>query len=160
VLRSRVAASAVRVVVLGRGGAGKSTFARELGRRTGVPVVELDAHFWSASLEPLPREQWATRQADLVAGQSWIVDGDLGPYDVLDVRLRRADTVVLLDLSFARCAWQAVRRSGRPPTSGPGSGTTAVGTARASWPPSPRTPLARRCTGRRRRGRCARSWPG
>jgi hypothetical protein len=39
------------------------------------------------------------------------MDGDFGPYDVLDVRLQAADTVVFLDFSPARCAWRAVRRS-------------------------------------------------
>lgn len=35
-----------RVVILGRSGAGKSTLAAMLGAATGLPVVELDAHFW------------------------------------------------------------------------------------------------------------------
>ena len=39
------------------------------------------------------------------------MDGDLGPYDVPDVRLQSADTVILLDFSFWRCAWRAIRRS-------------------------------------------------
>ena len=39
------------------------------------------------------------------------MDGDLGPYDVVQVRLRRADTVIVLDFSFVRCAWQAFKRS-------------------------------------------------
>lgn len=39
------------------------------------------------------------------------MDGDLGPYDVLSPRLEHADTVVILDLSLARCAWRASRRS-------------------------------------------------
>ena len=39
------------------------------------------------------------------------MDGDLGPYDVVEVRLRRADTVILLDFSLLRCAWRAIRRS-------------------------------------------------
>jgi len=39
------------------------------------------------------------------------MDGDLGPYDVLDVRLRAADTIVFLDFSPVRCAWRAIRRS-------------------------------------------------
>jgi hypothetical protein len=39
------------------------------------------------------------------------MDGDLGPYDVIDVRLQAADTVVFLDFSALRCAWRAIRRS-------------------------------------------------
>jgi adenylate kinase family enzyme len=101
-----------RVVVLGRGGAGKSTLARRLGALTGLPVVELDKHFWSPDLTPLTREQWAARQRELVRRPEWIMDGDLGPYDVPEVRLDAADTVLLLDFSLWRCAWRALRRSG------------------------------------------------
>jgi GNAT superfamily N-acetyltransferase/adenylate kinase family enzyme len=100
-----------RVLVLGRGGAGKSTFARELGLNTGLPVVELDKRFWQDGLVPLSRELWATLQRELVEPAAWILDGDLGPYDVLDPRLAAADTVIVLDYSLVRCAWQSVRRS-------------------------------------------------
>lgn len=100
-----------RVLVLGRGGAGKTTFARRLGEITGTPVVELDELFWSRTLEPLGTGKWAAVQVALVADERWILDGDLGPYDVLAVRLEPADTVVVLDYSFLRCAWRAARRS-------------------------------------------------
>ncbi len=99
-----------RVVVLGRGGSGKSVLARRLGARTGLPVVELDREFWQDGLRPLSRTEWSAVQARLAAGEEWILDGDLGPYDVLDVRLRLADTVVLVDYSLPRCAWRALRR--------------------------------------------------
>ena len=42
-----------RVVVLGRGGTGKTTLARAVGARTGLPVHELDEHFWQPGLVPL-----------------------------------------------------------------------------------------------------------
>ncbi|MFJ1751896.1 hypothetical protein [Kitasatospora sp. NPDC088134] len=100
-----------RVVVLGRGGAGKSTLAAALGTATGLPVVELDKHFWGPGLEATPPERWAAVRRGLAGADRWIMDGDLGPYDVLEVRLRRADTAVLLDLPFWLCAWRAVRRS-------------------------------------------------
>jgi adenylate kinase family enzyme len=102
------------VAVLGRGGAGKSTFARQLSERTGLPAVELDRHFWSAALDPLPAAEWAERQRALAGARRWILDGDLGPHDVLDVRLGRADTVVVLDFTLLRCAWQALRRGREP----------------------------------------------
>jgi adenylate kinase family enzyme len=100
-----------RVVILGRGASGKSTLATHLGKITGLPVIELDKHFWHTDLTPAPLDEWAQTQRDLVDQANWIMDGDLGPYDVLDVRLRAADTVILLDFSLARCAWRALRRS-------------------------------------------------
>lgn len=100
-----------RVLVLGRGGAGKSTFARRLGAITGLPVVELDTQFWQPGSNALPREQWSALQAELVAPQAWILDGDLGPHDVLEPRLKAADTVFVLDYSLVRCSWRSARRS-------------------------------------------------
>jgi adenylate kinase family enzyme len=100
-----------RVVVLGRGAAGKSTFAAELGRRTGIPVVELDRVFWQPGLVPLAPAGWVAAQRGLIAAEAWILDGDLGPADVLAPRLSAADTVVVFDFPLWRCAWRAVRRS-------------------------------------------------
>ena len=99
------------MVILGRGASGKSTLARRLGRMTGIPVIELDKVFWRAGLLATPRDRWAVVQEKLVAEDRWIMDGDLGPYDVIEVRLRAADTIIFLDFSLVRCAWRAVRRS-------------------------------------------------
>jgi adenylate kinase family enzyme len=100
-----------RVVVVGPGAAGKSTLARALAEATGIPVTELDQVFWRPGLAAAAKEEWATVQAELVARPAWILDGDLGPLDVIEVRLRAADTVVFLDFSLVRCAWRAIRRS-------------------------------------------------
>jgi adenylate kinase family enzyme len=99
-----------RVVILGRGGAGKSVLARALGEALDLPVVELDREFWSAALDPLPIGEWRRRQEVLAGGPAWIMDGDLGPYDDLEPRLARADTVVVLDLPLWLCGWRALRR--------------------------------------------------
>jgi adenylate kinase family enzyme len=100
-----------RIVILGRGGAGKSTLAARLGTALALPVIELDKHFWSPDLTPMPKNEWAQVQRRLAGGQRWVIDGDLGPHDVLHVRLRAADTVIVLDFALWRCAWRAVRRS-------------------------------------------------
>jgi hypothetical protein len=101
-----------RVVIIGRGASGKSTLARRLGIITGLPVIEVDKIFWRPGAIATPREQWVEMQEKLVAGDGWILDGDLGPYDAVEVRLRAADTIIFLDFSLARCAWRAIRRSG------------------------------------------------
>jgi adenylate kinase family enzyme len=100
-----------RVMILGRGGAGKSTLARQLGDITGLPVIELDRLFWRSGCLATPRDEWAEMQRKLIEEECWIMDGDLGPYDAIEVRLGAADTIVLLDFSLVRCAWRAVRRS-------------------------------------------------
>ncbi len=98
-----------RVAIVGPGGAGKSTFANELGRRTGIPVVHLDQHFWRPNWVSTPKEEWIDRQVRLFAGESWIADGNYG--GTLDVRLSKADTVIVLTLPRWKCTWQAFKRS-------------------------------------------------
>ena len=100
-----------RVVIIGRGASGKSTLARRLGEITGLPVIEVDKIFWQPGLIATPREQWVVVQGKLVAGDRWIMDGDLGAYDAVEARLRAADTIIFLDFSLVRCAWRAIRRS-------------------------------------------------
>ena len=94
-----------RVVIFGRGGAGKSVLSRQLSDVTSIPAVELDALFWQPGPTPMDPSRWAACQHELVQRGCWILDGDLGPYDkALEVRLRAADTIVILDFAFLRCA--------------------------------------------------------
>jgi adenylate kinase family enzyme len=97
-----------RVVVIGSGGSGKSTFAAALGARTGLPVVHLDRHYWQAGWVPTPADAWQRAVAAIVAGEAWIVDGNYS--GTLDLRLARADTVVLLDLPRWLCLARVVGR--------------------------------------------------
>jgi adenylate kinase family enzyme len=100
-----------RVVILGRGGAGKSVLARQLSELTGIPSIELDGLFRQPGPVPAPAEAWVARHRELVAGEQWIIDGDLGPYDAgLASRLAAADTIIVLDFGFLRCAWRTLRR--------------------------------------------------
>jgi adenylate kinase family enzyme len=100
-----------RVAIIGRGASGKSTLAVRLGEITRLPVVQLDKVFWQPGLVATPRGHWIAIQERLVTEEEWIIDGDLGPYDVVEIRLRAADTILFLDFSLLRCAWRAIRRS-------------------------------------------------
>ena len=100
-----------REVILGLGASGKSTLAIHLSEITGLPVIELDKVFWRPGLAATPRDEWIKLQERLVQENGWIIDGDLGPYDAVEVRLEAADTIIFLDFSLVRCAWRAIRRS-------------------------------------------------
>ena|ERR1051325_3370369 len=97
-----------RVLVIGSGGAGKSTFAARLGERTGVPVIHLDAHFWRAGWQETPREEWAARVEEMIAGDCWIMDGNYG--GTMERRLAACDTVIFLDFPRALCLWRVIKR--------------------------------------------------
>jgi len=97
------------------GWAGKSTFARDLGRRTGIRVIHLDCYYWKPGWVETPADEWCAVQAELTAAESWIIDGNYG--GTFDVRFSRADTVIVLALSRQHCLsrvlWRALRYRGR-----------------------------------------------
>jgi adenylate kinase family enzyme len=98
-----------RVAIIGPGGAGKSTFARRLGERTGLPVIHLDEHFWRPGWVPTPDDEWRETVTRLAAGDEWIIDGNYSR--TLDVRARVADTVLLFDYAPVANLARALRRS-------------------------------------------------
>ncbi|HEX7316793.1 MAG TPA: DNA topology modulation protein [Pyrinomonadaceae bacterium] len=97
-----------RVLVIGSGGAGKSTFARRLGERLGLPVIHLDVCFWRPGWVETPKEEWRQTVEGLCARESWVMDGNFS--GTLELRLAACDTVIFLDLPRAVCVWRALKR--------------------------------------------------
>jgi adenylate kinase family enzyme len=95
--------------VVGNSGSGKSTLGRALAGQIGAPFVELDAIFHQAGWTPLPTAEFRARVADLVTGDSWVIDGNYS--SVRDLIWARADTVVWLDIPRQRVMWQLARRT-------------------------------------------------
>ena len=102
-----------RVIVTGLAGSGKSTFAVALASKTGLPVIHLDLHFWKPGWVPPSETEWRETQLHVLAGDAWIADGN---YDeTLDLRLKRADAVVVLDMPWWLCSGRALLRGFRMP---------------------------------------------
>ncbi|HUZ42201.1 MAG TPA: hypothetical protein VMU68_12535 [Acidimicrobiales bacterium] len=98
-----------RVAVVGSGGAGKTTFARDLSRRTGLPVVHLDHLYWKPGWVETPSDEWRIVQDERLTADEWIVDGNYS--GTFDVRFRRVDTIIILAPSRWRCLSRVLRRT-------------------------------------------------
>jgi adenylate kinase family enzyme len=100
-----------RVLIIGIPGAGKSTFARALAARTGLPLIHLDQEFWQPGWRPTPKVQWEAHLATLVQRPAWVMDGNFDRS--LPIRLPRADTVILFDIPRHRALWRVGQRIAR-----------------------------------------------
>src|ERR671927_754638 len=99
-----------KIAVQGTGGSGKTTVAKELARRHGVPHVELDALYHGPGWSETPPEEFRRRVAAATAVDGWVVDGN---YDskLGELVLERADTVVWLDLPLRVALTRVTRRT-------------------------------------------------
>ena len=97
-----------RVLVIGSGGAGKSTFSRRLGERLGLEVIHLDKMFWRPGWVEPSKEEWRQKVEELCAREAWVMDGNYS--GTLDARLAACDTVVFLDLPRVVCVWRVFKR--------------------------------------------------
>jgi adenylate kinase family enzyme len=97
-----------RVLILGCGGSGKTTLARTLGERLGLPVVHLDRHYWRPGWTEPSKEAWRAQVDALTAQPEWIMDGNYG--GTVSARLAAADTAIVLDFPTRICLWRVVRR--------------------------------------------------
>ena len=98
-----------KVLVIGSGGSGKSTFATKLGELLNLEVHHLDQLYWRPGWVETPREEWLKTVTELINSDSWIIDGNYG--GTLDVRIQKCDTIIFLDLSRWLCLWRIVTRA-------------------------------------------------
>lgn len=91
-----------RIMIIGCGGAGKSTLARALGEKTGLPVVHLDQIWWEpGNWQHLQREEFDRRLYAEMEKPRWILDGNFNR--TIEPRLEKCDTVIYLDMSRFIC---------------------------------------------------------
>ena len=93
-----------RVVVLGTSGSGKTTFARELASRLGVPHVEFDAYRHGPNWTETPNDIFRRQLDEALSGDGWVADGN---YSLArDIVWPRATSIVWLDYRFSVIFWR------------------------------------------------------
>lgn len=100
-----------RIIVIGSPGAGKSTFARQLRDKTGLPLYYLDMIWHLPDRTNITREEFDQKLRDILKTDSWIIDGNYGR--TIEMRLKFCDTVFLLDYPLEVCLAGARDRVGK-----------------------------------------------
>lgn len=101
-----------KIMVIGSPGAGKSTFARKLQRKTHLPLYYLDMLWHRADKTNVSREEFDARLGEILQKDAWIIDGNY--QRTLEMRLQACDTVFLLDFPLEICLAGVKSRIGKP----------------------------------------------
>ena len=97
-----------RIIIIGCGGAGKSTLARKLGEVLDLPVVHLDKLFWKPNWVEKSNEEFDALLAQELAKDRWIMDGNFNR--TMPERIKRCDTIIYLDFSRFACLTGVLKR--------------------------------------------------
>lgn len=101
-----------KVLIIGCPGAGKSTFARALRDKTGLPLVYLDRIWHKPDGTQISCADFDARLGEILGRESWIIDGNY--LRTMERRLQACDTVFLLEYPLEVCLAGAAARVGKP----------------------------------------------
>jgi len=120
-------ADAVRVLITGNGGSGKTWLGDRLSQRLSVPLVRLDDLYWDGAYGGKERDKRVVfdEVAERANEGSWVMEGVYGW--LLPAALPRATEFIFLDLPVDACL-DNVRRRGNQ-----GGGDEAAFAALLAW---------------------------
>ncbi len=101
-----------KIIVIGCPGSGKSTFARALHEKTGIPLYHLDMMYWNADKTTVEKSVFLERLSAVLEKDAWIIDGNYA--STMERRLAACDTVFFLDLPLDVCLAGIKERRGKP----------------------------------------------
>ena len=97
-----------RIVIIGCGGAGKSTLARQMGEKLDLPVVHLDKLFWKPGWVQVSPEEFDALHRQALAEEKWIMDGNFNR--TMEERVARCDAIIYLDFNRFSCLFGVFKR--------------------------------------------------
>ncbi len=106
-----------KVIIIGCPGSGKSTFAKALHEKTGLPLFHLDMMYWNEDRTIVEKPVFRQRLSEAMAQKEWIIDGNYG--STMELRLQACDTVFFLDYPVEVCLEGVRARRGKVRTDMP-----------------------------------------
>lgn len=101
-----------KVIIIGCPGSGKSTFARSLQNKTGLPLFYLDMLKWNSDKTTVSKEIFLDRLNGILSEDEWIIDGNYAA--TMELRMSVCDTVFFLDYPLEVCLSGIKARQGKP----------------------------------------------
>ena len=87
-----------RIMILGPSGTGKTTLGRRLGDHLHLPILHLDAVYWIKDWDHLDKDAFHSYMTNyLKKHSSWVIDGNYSNNRHFELRMKLADTIILLD---------------------------------------------------------------
>jgi len=99
-----------RIAIIGCSDGGKSSLARRLGERLGLPVIHLDVLFWRPGWIESEDDPFRRRLARALAPGRWVADGNV-PRLAADLHLAQAQLIVWIDQPRLLCLWRVFWRA-------------------------------------------------
>ena len=98
-----------KVLIVGCGGAGKSTLAVEIGKRFGLPVVHLDKLWWLPDWQTRSEQEFDEILLGELTKNDWIIEGNF--FRTFKTRLKYADICIFLDYDTELCIQSVYERA-------------------------------------------------
>jgi len=108
----------MKIAVFGKPGGGKSTLSEKIAAAAGLPLYQLDLIQWEKGGAEVATEVWASRHAQILARQRWVLDG-FGTPGTFEAMLQAADVLVYVERSPAIHYWWVTKRFLKSPFSRP-----------------------------------------
>src|SRR5687768_15124450 len=99
----------MRIMIFGRPGSGKSTFAFKLAKKLNLPLYHLDKYFFEANWVMRAYEDFLDDQHRIVAQKDWIIDGN--SLQSLHIRYPEADICIYFNYPRLLCLWRLIKRN-------------------------------------------------
>lgn len=100
----------MKIIIIGCSGAGKSVLTRRINEFLDYPVMHLDKVYHTVGKEHISREELIEKVNEFASTHNkWIIDGNY--ISILEMRVRLADTVIVLNIPSKICLENIYKRS-------------------------------------------------
>ena len=100
-----------KIIIIGSPGAGKSIFSQKLRDITKLPLYHLDMLYHKIDGTYISKEEFEEKLRKILEKDKWIIDGNY--QRTLEMRIKKCDTVFLLDFPTEVCIAGAKARIGK-----------------------------------------------